>query len=273
MSALHALHAMAHHVHSAMVFDHAVCDKRLAHCAADSCCGPGKLYGGRELPVCLRGTSATSEQTFLRLIWFCRTIVLGCQQYHPCRHCPHELPLKTPPAASAATFFAGREVAGGSHRYTEVEELFKKLHQRLADALEDVQQGNGGSNGTVATNSQARSSRGGSSNSSSSHRKFGDEDDEWGYDAGNRSPTYQAGIRQRRGNAAGCEPSQFGLLEMLLDCRGALDRAGSSQAAAGAAVEQNGSSRGGQAGQWQWGDGRAGTSGAGASRKREWWQR
>lgn len=159
----------------------------------------------------------------------------------------------------------GREVAGGSHRYFDVEAVFRRSHKRLSADLTHHHQG-----GIKVANA-------GSINST--HIRFGsdpnglegllddDDDDGDGYDAGNRSPTYRA--KMRKSKQQGQPESEFCLLDMVLDCERALARDGGSVAAAGTMV--NGTAGGG-GGRWQWGNGAGGRGPAPVvGRKRQHW--
>ncbi|WIA10156.1 hypothetical protein OEZ85_010360 [Tetradesmus obliquus] len=182
----------------------------------------------------------------------------------------------------------GREVAGGSHRYADVEELFGKLHGRLQQALEQAQQ------------QQQQQPQQQQQQQVRVRRRWGEDGDEYSddddyLDASNRSPTYKASIRQQRSGGSN-GGSQWGLLELLLDCQEAMQRPGTAAddappaaAAAGGGWEADlawqpqqyaGGSAAAGGGQWQWSSGAergngaaAGSGGMGGSRKRERWQR
>eukprot|EP00878_Enallax_costatus_P019157 GHUV01020201.1.p1 GENE.GHUV01020201.1~~GHUV01020201.1.p1 ORF type:complete len:209 (+),score=59.34 GHUV01020201.1:658-1284(+) len=157
----------------------------------------------------------------------------------------------------------GREVAGGSHRYADVEEVFTRLHNRLAADLARHHQG-GSSVAKVSNGNGSRHIRF-YSDSTDLEGLDGYESD--GYDASNRSPTYKA---KMRGTQQQQRNSGFQLLGMILDCDAALDRDGGYVAAAGAVV--NGAGRGGGGGRWQWGNGQGGRGPAPVvGRKRERW--
>jgi hypothetical protein len=192
-----------------------------------------------------------------------------------------------------AVFCAGREVAGGSHCYADVEELFGKLHSRLQQALEQTQQQQPAGNNRQLPQ-HVRFDRWGDE----------DEDDEY-LDASNRSPTYKASIRQQRNGSRSSNSrgggGKWGTLELLLDCQEAIHRSGDvsgdgaprAAAAGGLQVEggwqgdsgrqqqqRRGKGAGGGGQQWKWGNGAdragvaaAGSGGMGGSRKRERWER
>jgi hypothetical protein len=171
-----------------------------------------------------------------------------------------------------------------------VQELFGKLHGRLQQSLAQAQQQQGSSSGSGRQQQQQQQ-----------HVRFdrwgdavddGVEEDYQYLDAGNRSPTYKASIRQQRNGSSGS--SEWGVLRLLLDCQEAMRRSGEAAddatAAAGgqqaAGGQEGGAARqqqqqqqqqGGVPLQWQWGNGAGGNSGAaagsvgvvGGSRKRE----
>eukprot|EP00879_Flechtneria_rotunda_P014353 GHRR01014993.1.p1 GENE.GHRR01014993.1~~GHRR01014993.1.p1 ORF type:complete len:224 (+),score=76.52 GHRR01014993.1:371-1042(+) len=111
----------------------------------------------------------------------------------------------------------GREVAGGSHRYADVEDMFRRLHWRLVDAM------------TAMNASSSSSSRQQNATARRGHRNNSYEDDSDDYDAGDRSPTYQANMRRRRKSR---EPASSAAdpIELLLDSAQALARFGSPKA-------------------------------------------
>jgi len=95
---------------------------------------------------------------------------------------------------------SGREVAGGSHRYADVEALFQRLSERLDAAA------------VSAEGQQAGSDR-------TPFQLYGDAGE---LDAGNRSPTYRAQVVQR--GRWQVRQHRFDILDQLLDCQAMLHR-------------------------------------------------
>eukprot|EP00775_Hariotina_reticulata_P010877 gene10877-11031_t len=120
----------------------------------------------------------------------------------------------------------GREVAGGSHRYADVAELFQRLSERVDAAA------------ASAEGQQAGSDH-------SSHCFYGDADE---LDVGNRSPTYRAQVVQQSRWQA--RQHKFDILDKLLDCQAMLHRP--NQADSTELGAEGGEA--GEAGRWQ-GDG------------------
>jgi hypothetical protein len=144
-----------------------------------------------------------------------------------------------------------------------VQELFGKLHGMLQRALaqtqqQQQQQQQGSHNGTGRQQQHVRFDRWGNAEE--------DDDEDYLYlDAGNRSPTYKASIRQQRSGSK--SSSEWGVLRLLLDCQEAMSRPGGgfgNVAAAGGqqdevgwegALRQQQQQQGGGRGPWQWGNG------------------